>query len=78
MTIQTVEAVYEHGIFRLIQPTSVTLAEGQHVRLVVEMTPSNQDVLALAMSVFDGLSEQEIADIETIAHHRLPFFGERA
>jgi hypothetical protein len=32
----------------------------------------------LATSIFDGLSEQDISDIEAIARQRDPFFGERS
>jgi predicted DNA-binding antitoxin AbrB/MazE fold protein len=78
MSIQTIEAVYEHGIFRLMEPPQVPIEEGQRVRLVVETEPVNDDVLALATSIFDGLSEQDIAEIDTIAGQREPFFGERS
>lgn len=78
MTIQTVEAVYEDGMFRLIQSPKLLIEEGQRVRLVVDTEPIMDDVLALATSVFDGLSEQDISDIEAIAHQRKPFFGDRS
>jgi predicted DNA-binding antitoxin AbrB/MazE fold protein len=78
MTVQTIEAVYEHGTFRLVQQPLVPLAEGQRVRLVVETPPETEDVLALATSVFDGLSEQDISEIEAIAQKRDLFFGERS
>ena len=78
MTIQTLEAVYERGTFRLVQSPAVPLVEGQRVRLVVETTPTPEDVLALATCVFDGLSEEEIADIAAIAEQRTPFFGDRS
>ncbi len=36
METETIEAVYEHGGFRLITPLDAHFAEGQKVRLVVE------------------------------------------
>lgn len=78
MSIQTIEAIYEQGTFRLVQPPTVPIQEGQRVRLVVDTEVTTDDVLALATSVFDGLSEQAINDIETIAHQRDPFFGDRS
>lgn len=66
MTIQMVEAVYEHGQFRLIQPLDLAFQEGQRVRLVVD-TEAMPAMLALATSVFDGLSDQDIRDIGQIA-----------
>jgi predicted DNA-binding antitoxin AbrB/MazE fold protein len=78
MSIQAVEAVYEHGVFRPVQPLTVPLIEGQRVHLVVDTAERPTDVLSLATSVFEGLSEQEIREIETIARERPPFFGERS
>ena len=49
MTIQMVEAVYEHGQFRLIQPLDLAFQEGQRVRLVVD-TEAMPAMLALATS----------------------------
>ncbi len=75
MTTQTMEAVYEHGIFRPIQPSEVTLHDGQRVRIVIETEVAADDILALATSVFDGLSEEDVDAIETIAQRRDHFFG---
>jgi hypothetical protein len=48
------------------------------VRIVVETDSSPTDVLALATSVFDGLSAQNAGAIEAITTQRGPFFGERS
>jgi predicted DNA-binding antitoxin AbrB/MazE fold protein len=65
---QTIEAVYEHGVFRLINSDAVEIPEGQRVRLTVEplTNESQQDSLELLLSVYAGLSEEEIDEIETI------------
>jgi predicted DNA-binding antitoxin AbrB/MazE fold protein len=70
---QICEAVYENGIFRPVAPVAPNLTEGQHVRLVVE-TDMPDDILRLAAEVYDGLSEQEVNDIEQIALDRSAFF----
>jgi predicted DNA-binding antitoxin AbrB/MazE fold protein len=75
MTARTLEAVYEHGVFRpVVKPAGI--AEGQHVRLTVE-SGSPEDILALAASVYEGLTDEEIDDVEKIAFARDDFFGER-
>ncbi len=71
---QVYEAVYENGIFRpLTMPTS-GLAGGQQVRLVVE-TQSEDDMLALAARVYEGLSEEDVDDVERVALDRSHFFA---
>ena len=39
---QAVDAIFENGVFKLLQTPETPLAEGQRVRLVIE-TPSNAD-----------------------------------
>ena len=70
---QTLEAVYENGVFRPLE--KIEMAEGQQVRLIVETLP--EDLLELAAQVYEGLSDKEIDEIEQIALDRRPFFGER-
>jgi predicted DNA-binding antitoxin AbrB/MazE fold protein len=75
---QTVEAIYEGGGFRLINPANLQLFEGQKVRLIIE--PPAQlatSPLDLAAQVYEGLSENQIDEIERIALDRDDFFGER-
>lgn len=75
---QTVEAVYENGGFRLIDPVDLRILEGQRVRLTVEPpAASEKNPLELAAQVYEGLSESEIDEIERIALDRGDFFGER-
>jgi predicted DNA-binding antitoxin AbrB/MazE fold protein len=77
MTTETLEAIFEQGSFRLVQPPSIPLREGQRVRLVVETEESPDAILALAASVYAGLSLQDITQVEQIALERRDFFGER-
>lgn len=75
---QTLEAVFENGTFRLLEPSAVPLRDGQHVRLTVEIEAPPDDVLALAGQVYDGLSDEETDDVERISLDRRWFFGDRA
>ena len=75
---QTVEAIFENGGFRLIDPANLHLYEGQKVRLIIE--PPAQlatSLLDLAAQVYEGLSDNQIEEIEQIALDRSDFFGER-
>ncbi|CAN5764125.1 hypothetical protein BH23PLA1_BH23PLA1_36680 [soil metagenome] len=78
MTKQIVEAVFEGGAFRPLDPSGLRLSEGQHVRLIVDDSETLPEVLALAASVYEGLSESEIDQIEKIALDRRGFFSARS
>jgi predicted DNA-binding antitoxin AbrB/MazE fold protein len=75
---QTLDAVYENGVFKPSLPPN--LPDGQHVRLEIE-TPSEEnpeDLLELASQVYDELSNSQIEEIEQIALDRRDFFRNRA
>ena len=72
---QVLDAVYEHGVFRPITLPGPPLIEGQHVRITVE-TDTPEDILGLAAKVYEGLSEQDVNDVERIALDRSAFFTE--
>ncbi|MEO8286703.1 MAG: antitoxin family protein [Chloroflexota bacterium] len=67
-TNSTIDAVYEHGVFRVLDPETIDLADGQKVRLVVEPTNGGEglDSLELLGRMYDGLPEEKIAQIESI------------
>ncbi len=71
-----IEAIYENGAFRPLQPDAVVIPDGQLVRLTIE-NETEHEQLKLAAEVYEGLSESEIADIERIALDRSNFFGSR-
>ena len=77
MKTVTIEAVYEHGGFRLVTPDELTLTEGQKVRLLVEPIEKPDDILALASRVYEGLTDDQIDSIEQHLRRREDFFGER-
>lgn len=72
------DAVYENGVFRPLKPPEIP--EGQQVRLVIESsaTPKPDEMLKLAAQVYQGLSDQEIDEIEQIALDRRDFFSPRS
>jgi hypothetical protein len=77
MATQTVEAIFQHGTFHLVQPLHMPLQDGQRVRLVIETDESPETILALAANVYAGLSPQEISEVEQIALQRRDFFGDQ-
>jgi len=78
MTTETIDAIFEHGTFRLVRPPTIPLRDGQRVRLVVETEESPDAILALAANVYAGLSPQDITEVEQIALQRRDFFGDEA
>lgn len=76
MTTEVYDAVYQNGAFRPVRPVAASFLEGQHVRLVVEV--EEPDILDLAMGVYEGLTEDEVTEIEQIALERRDFFGKVA
>lgn len=72
-----IDAIYENGTFRPIQRELLKLSDGQQVRITVE-DESEPDVLRLAARVYEGLSSEEIDEIERIALNRGDFFGGRS
>ncbi|MCA9155157.1 MAG: antitoxin family protein [Planctomycetales bacterium] len=79
---QIIEAVYENGMFRPLMAVPESISDGQQVRLEIEATnrpsPNNlPDVLNLAGQVYDGLTNEDIDDIERIALDRSSFFDRR-
>ena len=69
----TVDAVYEGGVFKPVQRPG--FSEGELVRMTVESVrkATPQEILELVTHVYDGLSAQDIDDVEAMARRR-PFF----
>ena len=76
-SIKTIEAVFEHGAFYPASVLDLPFSEGQKVRLVVEPMGKADEILALAAEVYEGLSNEQIDEIEKLAHRREDFFDER-
>jgi len=72
-----IDAIYENGTFRPIQREAVAVADGQRVRITVD-DECEPEALRLAVSVYDGLSDNDIDEVEQIALDRGSFFGTRS
>jgi predicted DNA-binding antitoxin AbrB/MazE fold protein len=75
MNSKAIDAVFERGVFRPLGPLGASLTEGQHVRIVIEREQPAQEILALASKVYEGLSEQDINEIERGATDRRTSFS---
>jgi predicted DNA-binding antitoxin AbrB/MazE fold protein len=75
---QTIDAVYQNGMFKPLNPVSDEIIEGKQVRLTIkDKQLSPDEMLELASQVYEGLSEEDIDEIERIALDRSNFFGDR-
>ena len=73
---QTIEAIYQNGIFKPLQPVSEEIKEGKKVRMTLESDDLNP-IMKLAENFYEGLSEEDIDEIEKIALDRSNFWGDR-
>ncbi len=78
MLKQSVDAVFENGVFRPLVKRAIPIGEGQQVRLTVETIESPAEVLELAMQVYEGLTEQQIDELEHLALNRSSWFDDRS
>jgi len=76
MIEQTIDAIFENGVFRPLLPINEAIAEGQQVQIVIKAPESPAEILELARDVYAGLSEEEITAVEQIALNRQHFFTE--
>ena len=76
--MQTIEAIYQNGIFKPLNPISEEIAEGETVEIIIkEKRLSPDEMLKLAGQVYEDLSDEDIEEIERIALDRSNFFGDR-
>lgn len=75
---ETLDAVFENGAFRPLSPGKVPLSQGQRVTLTIE-TPLHErvDLIGLATKVYEGLTDEQIDEIERLALDRSNFFGDQ-
>lgn len=71
---QIVEAVYEKGLFRPLM--TINLPEQKHVALKIYALDRQaaRNMLSEMKKVYEGLSEQELAEVENVALARGDFF----
>lgn len=72
----TVKAMYENGVFKPVKAPEIP--HGHQVRLEIAplIEPLTGDILKLAAQVYEGLSEQDLDEIEAIACRRRNVFGQ--
>jgi predicted DNA-binding antitoxin AbrB/MazE fold protein len=75
MSKSTCDAIYENGIFRPINTEELNISEGQKVRIIIETEITPEEILKLAKSVYEGLTEEEINEVEKIALKRGDMFA---
>ncbi len=69
---KTIDAIFENGVFKPITP--ITISEHKKVTLIIaDEYEELFDIIFLASMVYDGLSAQEIEDIEKVATDRSHF-----
>ena len=73
---QTIELIYQNGIFKPLNTVPESVTEGTKIKLVVEVEEINS-IMKLAENFYEGLSEDDIDEIERIALDRSNFFGDR-
>lgn len=73
---QTLDAVFEDGRFKPVDNGSLPFAEGQRVKLIIEIPAEpDGDLIELAGRVYEGLSDKEVDEVEGQARDRSNFFG---
>lgn len=76
--MQTIEAIYQNGMFKPLTPVSEEIEEGEKVEITIkDKSLSPEEMLELAGKVYEGLSDEDIEEIERIALDRSNFFGDR-
>jgi predicted DNA-binding antitoxin AbrB/MazE fold protein len=75
---QTIKARYHDGVLQPLEP--LALAEETEVQVTVDTTVavSADEILRRATQVYQGLTSDQIAEVETIALDRRRFFREPA
>ena len=75
---QILDAIFKDGSFEPVDNGSLPFSEGQRVKLIVEVPAEAQgDLIELAGEVYEGLSDEDIDEIERIALDRGQFFHDR-
>ena len=77
---QIIEAIYQNGVFKPLKPLSSEFHDGETVHIEVTETTGELDsvnpIMKLGENFYEGLSEDDINEIEKIALDRSNFFGD--
>ena len=74
---QTIKARYHDGVLQPLEPLALT--DNAEVQVTVEITAvvSAEEIIRRAASVYQGLTAEQVAQVETIALDRQHFFTTR-
>lgn len=72
MSNQRINARYENGVFRPLTSTDLQLEEGAEVIMTFAEHLPAKEMTKLAASVLEGLSEEEIDEMEKMVLSRRP------
>jgi predicted DNA-binding antitoxin AbrB/MazE fold protein len=75
---QTIKARYHDGVLQPLEPLSLADEAEVQVTVETESTVSADDILQRATRVYQGLTPDEVAQVEAIALNRQQFFREPA
>lgn len=69
---KTIEAIFEGGVLKPMSPLNIS--EHKRATLIIEDEPEEpSDILSLVSMVYNGLSPEDIGDIEKVALNRSHF-----
>ncbi len=75
---QTVEAIYQNGMFKPIKPMLEEISEGEKVIINIKSKEENaNEIMKLAENFYEGMSEKDINEVEKVMLDRSNFFGGR-
>lgn len=79
--METIKAIYTNGVFRPLNPVPDGLVEGDTVQIELKDSPSSEGdvnpIMKIAENFYEGLTDEDIEEIERIALDRSNFFGDR-
>lgn len=64
---QTIQAIFEDGVFKPLYPITLNLEEGEKVEITIQKQEVSEEDLTLNEKYFKGLSEDYIEDVITHA-----------
>ncbi len=76
---QTLEVIYEGGVFRPITLPDTPIGEGQRLRIaMLPVEQPEENVLEMMFHFYDDVPEEEQQEIKKIILDRRDFFGDKA
>ncbi len=76
---KTIDAIYENGVLRPLEP--IDIKEHTKVRITLEIETERrkkiEEILELARKSYEGLSEEQLAVVESARLNKTLFFPKR-